>query len=95
MMPGNHEGSTMDRETANQLADELISSEKSATAKTRRHDSPRTRGQVGVGHFMVPVVLASIATWFALLIEFSGFFSIAIGAGVGIVSSHLIIKHVL
>ena len=85
----------MDRETANQLADELISSEKSASAKTRRHDSPRTRGQVGIGHFIVPVILASVATWFALLIETSGLLSLAIGTGVGITASHLIIKHVL
>ncbi len=85
----------MDRETANQLADELISSEKSAAARTRGHDSPRTKGHVGVGHFVVPVLLASVATWFALLIDLSGFFSVAVGAGIGIAASHLIIKHVL
>ena len=85
----------MDRETANQLADELINSEKSAAKGKRSHDSPRKRGGIGIGHFVVPVILTSVATWFALLLDLSGLLSIAVGTGVGIASSHLIIKHVL
>ncbi len=85
----------MDRETANQLADELISKEKSASSAKRRHDSPRARGAIGIGHFVVPVVLSSVFTWVALLLDMSGLIAIGAGAGVGIASSHLIIKHVL
>ena len=40
----------MDRKTANQLADELISGEKSATSEKRRNDSQRANGDVGLGH---------------------------------------------
>ena len=93
--PPDQPRATMDRETANQLADELIKSEKNASSEKRRHDSPRARGSIGIGHFVVPVVLTSVFTWFALLLEVSGLLSVAIGTGVGIASSHLIIKHVL
>ncbi len=85
----------MDRETANQLADELISKEKHASSTKRRHDSPRVRGSIGVGHFVVPVVLSSVFTWVALLMEVSGLLAIGVGTGVGITASHLVIKHVL
>ncbi len=85
----------MDRETANQLADELIKNEKSAASEKRRHDSPRAKGTIGIGHFMLPVVLSSAFTWAALAAEASGLIAMAFGIGAGIVSSHLIIKHVL
>ena len=85
----------MDRETANQLADELISSEKQASSTKRRHDSPRTRGSVGVGHFVLPVVLSSVLTWLALTAEASALFAVGFGTGIGIAASHLIIKHIL
>ena len=85
----------MDRETANQLADELISSEKAASKEKRRHDSPRAKGRVGIGHFIVPVVLSSAFTWVALSADASSLLALAIGIGTGVVSSHLIIKHVI
>ena len=85
----------MDRETANQLADDLINSEKRASAEKRRHDSPRARGQIGIGHFILPVTLSSAFTLVALSADVSGLLAMAIGVGVGIASSHLIIKHII
>ena len=85
----------MDRETANQLADELIDAEKRASSDTPRRDSPRTRGNVGIGHFVIPIVISCVITWVALAASASGVLAILLGALSGLAASHLIIKHVI
>ena len=82
----------MDRETANRLADELISKE-SAGNKTARVSIDRTQaGPIGMAHFCMPVILAAGFTWVAIASGASGFLAILIGAGIGLALAHLILK---
>lgn len=85
----------MDRKTANQLADELIKSEKASTAKKRDAAPVRTRGESGLGQFVAPVIITSLTTWLSLSAGASGLLALAMGIGAGLAASHLIVKHIL
>ena len=84
----------MDRETANRLADELISQEQAGKGDTPQITTISHRS-IGLGHFFLPVILSSIFTWLATSAEASGMLAIAIGSSVGIIASHIIHKYVL
>ena len=84
----------MDRETANRLADELISQEQAGKGDAPQITTISNRS-IGLGHFILPVTLSSIFTWLAVSAEASGMLAIAIGSGVGVIASHIIHKYVL
>ena len=82
----------MDRETANQLADELIKNERASAAESSVTAREEKR-LVSVSHFILPIILTSLITWFVLSVGGAGLLAVAIGSGTGVVISHIALKH--